>query len=187
MNEKIPSQPAGAEASPGAEELIRILGMTPHPEGGFYASTYVSDGKISGGSSLGFSGDRNFSTAIYYLLRNGEKSYLHRLRQDEIWHYYRGDPLEIVSITPDGKLFNAAVGANVETGEKPQYVVRGGIWFAAVSRGCAGYSLVGCTVSPGFSDDDFELAEASEMRKLFPSANLEEIIAEFCLEPEATK
>jgi predicted cupin superfamily sugar epimerase len=154
--------------------------MAPHPEGGFFATAYVSDGVIPGGSVSGFAGDRSFSTAIYYLLRGGEKSYLHKLRQDEVWHFYKGDSMRMVMVSPLGELSKAVLGNDIASGETPQRAVRGGTWFGAVSCGNAGYSLAGCTVAPGFDFEDFELASADEMRKLFPSRDIGEIISEFC-------
>jgi predicted cupin superfamily sugar epimerase len=164
--------------------LLCALGMTPHPEGGFYSQTYISDGVISSASLGGkFEGDRHYSTAIYYLLREGEKSRFHRLLQDEVWHFYRGDPLRFVMILPGGEFSDVLLSSDFEGGGAPQRVVRAGTWFGAVSLGGArGYSLAGCTVAPGFDYRDFELASADEMRKLFPDRNLDEIITEFCFD-----
>ena len=162
-----------------AELLANMLGMRAHPEGGVFADAFASDGLIPGVRELGFSGGRRFLTSIYYMLRRGERSRPHRLRQDEIWHFYRGDPVMLVMISPDGELSRAMLGSRVEDGESPQVAVRGGVWFAAASNGPDGYSLVGCTVAPGFHYDDLELASEEELRGLFPELDIGAIIDEF--------
>jgi predicted cupin superfamily sugar epimerase len=162
-----------------AELLADILGMRDHPEGGLFADAFASEGTIPGGRELGFSGERRFLTSIYYLLRRGERSRPHRLRQDEIWHFYRGDPVMMVMISPGGELSRAALGQRVEDGESPQCAVRGGTWFAAASNGPVGYSLVGCTVAPGFHYDDLELATEDELSAMFPASNLGKLMQDF--------
>ena len=112
--------------------------------------TYRADGSFAG---------RNFSTAIYFLLEAGKFSALHRIKSDEVWHFYAGDPLEIHILGRQPILLGA---------ENPQAVVRAGEWFGAKLASDAGYALVGCTVSPGFDFADFEMAKRGELLSQYP-------------------
>jgi predicted cupin superfamily sugar epimerase len=128
-----------------AEEVIRLLGLTPHPEGGFYAETF---------RPAGAGGGRGASTAIYYLLREGEVSAWHRVRDaDEVWHHYSGAPLELRIERETVRL-----GSDLLAGERPQAVVPAGAWQTA--RALGGWALVGCTVAPAFQFSSFEMAPA---------------------------
>lgn len=130
-----------------AKDVIFTLGMVRHPEGGWYAETFV-DGDESAG--------RPRSTAIYYLLEAGEASHWHRVDAVEVWHYYAGAPLALR--ISDGKSVDLHVlGADLDAGERPQVVVPKRAWQAAVSTGA--FTLVGCTVAPGFQFSGFELAD----------------------------
>jgi len=148
------------------EELVLELALEPHPEGGFYRQTYRSEGSIA--RPEGFSGPRSFSTAIYFLLPEGRCSMLHRIRSDEVWHFYAGGPLELFEIDERGALVKTALGADLAAGQLPQYVVKAGRWFGASPFPAAGYSLVGCTVAPGFDFSDFELARRAELLARYP-------------------
>jgi predicted cupin superfamily sugar epimerase len=151
---------------PTIDELVKQLGLLPHPEGGFYAETYRSAGGYS------HSGDtqdyRSYSTAIYFLLTKGNFSALHRIKSDEGWHFYLGDPVHIHSISREGDYCCIALGNDFTKGERPQYVVPAQSWFGSESVGETGYSLVGCTVAPGFDFADFELAEKEKLMAAFP-------------------
>jgi predicted cupin superfamily sugar epimerase len=125
-----------------ADRIIKLLALSPHPEGGHYRQTYRD---LSGG------GVRGHSTLIYFLLKAGEVSRWHKVDATEIWHYYRGAPVEL-RIGRETHI----VGAALERGERPQAVVPPGMWQTARSLG--EYSLVGCTVAPGFDFKGFELA-----------------------------
>jgi predicted cupin superfamily sugar epimerase len=129
-----------------AEAIIGRLGLAPHPEGGWYRQTWVAagDGRPSG-------------TAILFLLKGSERSHWHRVDSDEIWHFHSGAPL-ILSLaeTEAGPVQRQRLGPQVLDGDSPQGIVPAGWWQAAVSVGA--WSLVGCTVSPGFRFDGFELA-----------------------------
>ncbi len=130
-----------------ADRIIAALELAPHPEGGHYRQTFRDAPGLSG---------RAVSTAIYYLLREGEISAPHRIDVAEVWHFYRGAPLEL-TIAEDGKpVKHYVLGADIENGEQPQIVVPPGTWQGARSRGA--YTLVGCTVAPGFEFETFELA-----------------------------
>lgn len=148
-----------------AQDLIDRLGLVPHPEGGFYRETYRAPGSVQ---LSGFDGPRSTSTAIYYLLAAGDRSKLHRIRSDEIWHFYAGDPLLIVEISPDGALAQTRLGNSVARGEAPQHVVPAGHWFGACPAQGSAFSLVGCTVAPGFDFADFELGSRSALAAAFP-------------------
>lgn len=154
---------------PQVETLVRELELLPHPEGGFYKENYRSIGSIPA-AVLGpeIDGDRNYSTAIYYLLEQGDFSAFHRIRQDEIWHHYLGGPLLLHVIDPNGNYQAQWIGSDMSAGQRPQWVVKAGDWFAAEPDPSNPYSLMGCTVAPGFDFADFELAERSKMSQMFP-------------------
>jgi uncharacterized protein len=159
------------------EEIIKHFSMRKHPEGGVYAQTYRSAGIIQKAALGGFDGDRVYSTAIVYLLRQGEYSRLHRIRQDEVWHFYLGHPLRIVEITSDGTQKETILGQNFAEGQTLQYVVHAGNWFGATPCAASAYSFVGCTVAPGFDFADFELGERTSLLAKFPASSA--LIAEF--------
>lgn len=133
-------------SKPTAAEIIRKLDLKPHPEGGHYRETH-RDTPSSGG--------RAHSTAIYFLLARGERSHWHRVDAVEVWHYYAGDPLEL-SIVDGSKEMRVRLGPNVHADEMPQAIVPAHAWQAAQPLG--DWTLVGCTVSPGFDFKGFELA-----------------------------
>jgi uncharacterized protein len=130
-----------------ADHIIDVLGLQPHPEGGHYRQMFV-DGPGAGG--------RAHSTAIYYLLRKGEVSRAHRIDAAEVWHFYRGSPLELTIQEEGGAPTFHVLGAAVEFDERPQLVVPPHAWQAA--RPLGDYTLVGCTVAPGFQFETFEMA-----------------------------
>ncbi len=158
--------------------LTRHFNLQPHPEGGRYARTYCSPGVIpTHALPAPFAADRPYSTAILYLLEENELSRLHRLRQDEIWHFYLGGPLRLVTISPSGEFFEQLLGNNPAAGQAVQAVVPAGYWFGARPLPSAGFSFVGCTVAPGFDFADFELGASEDLRAKFP--HLAACIAEF--------
>lgn len=148
-----------------ANDYILHLQLNPHPEGGFYKETYRCAEAID---FTGFEGKRNISTAIYFLIEKGNFSALHRIKSDEVWHFYAGDALEVIEIDEVGNLISTLVGNNITKGQLPQYMVKAGRWFG--SRVAAGgkFSLVGCTVSPGFDFKDFEMAGREALVAQFP-------------------
>jgi len=157
------------------DQIIRKLDLKPHPEGGFFRETYRSAGVISH-DNLGHSykGERNYSTCIYFLLTSEVFSAFHRILQDEIWHFYDGSPIEIHTIAQDGIYTKTVIGRDIDREQVPQFVVPGGSWFAATVINPDDYSLIGCTVSPGFDFRDFELPLRNELISKFPQH--EEII-----------
>jgi uncharacterized protein len=128
-----------------ADRLIRILELKPHPEGGYYRETFRDNADVNG---------RAYSTAIYFLLRAGERSHWHRIDAAETWHFYSGAPLAL-QFAVDGKLQSRVLGIGFAEGQMPQIIVPPRCWQSAHSLGR--YSLVGCTVAPGFLFDRFEL------------------------------
>jgi predicted cupin superfamily sugar epimerase len=152
-----------------AEYWIKHLQLSPHPEGGFYKETYRSKEQI-GKESLPhrFNGSRNFSTAIYFLLRSSDRSVFHRIKSDELWHFYAGSVLEIF-VLRDEKLEVFKLGSNLGQNESMQVLIPAGSWFAAKVSQPNTYTLSGCTVAPGFNFDDFEMADRDELVKQFPN------------------
>jgi predicted cupin superfamily sugar epimerase len=151
------------------KKIINSLNLSPHPEGGYYRETYRSTGIIMRDSlHSSFSGERNYSTCIYFLLTSGSFSAFHRILQDEIWHFYYGFPIILHLITPEGVYSNISIGRDIENGETPQLVIPGGTWFAAEVSAGGEFSLVGCTVSPGFNFMDFNLSTRNELILKFP-------------------
>lgn len=149
--------------------LVRSLGLQPHPEGGFYRETYRSDEDIpSEGLPGRFTGGRSFSTAIYYLLGAGDYSAFHRIRSDEVWHFYTGSALAIHTLVEGGVYERVLLGTAADRGEVFQTVVRAGRWFACEPTTPGGFCLAGCTVAPGFDFADFEMADAEELKATWP-------------------
>jgi predicted cupin superfamily sugar epimerase len=131
-----------------AAEIIAILDLMPHPEGGWYAETFRD----------GAGGARGHSTAIYFLLEQHQVSAWHRVKDaTEVWHFHAGAPLALSMSEEDGAVFEQVLGAELAAGERPQIVVPAGWWQSARSLG--EWTLVGCTVAPGFEFATFELAE----------------------------
>ncbi|HEV7380908.1 MAG TPA: cupin domain-containing protein [Dyadobacter sp.] len=150
---------------------VEKYSLQPHPEGGFYAETYRSKEEIAAeGLPQRFgSGSRSFSTGIYFLLEQGQFSAFHRIKSDEMWHFYAGAALEIFVLDGyTGKLNVIRFGSEPENGETFQAVVPAGSWFASRPAAQSHYSLVGCTVSPGFDFTDFEMADRNSLVAEFP-------------------
>ena len=151
-----------------AQYWINHLGLSPHPEGGYYRVTYKSDLTIVRSAlPSSYQGDRSASTAIYFLLDEGNFSAFHRIASDEVWHFYAGSSLVVYVIDPDGDYSELHLGS--DEGEEFQAVVKAGCWFASRVRDAVGFALVGCTVAPGFDFADFELGVRSELIRAFPA------------------
>ncbi len=152
-----------------ANYWIRRLDLAPHPEGGFFKETYRSTESIKSSDLPDrYQSDHCFSTAIYFLLKGNESSVFHRIKSDEIWHFHIGSPLLIHSIDQDGMLFEIKLGRDLENGELLQAHIRQGCWFAAEVLDKENFTLVGCTVAPGFEFEDFELADSDKLSAQFP-------------------
>ena len=151
------------------EKIIQQLDLQPHPEGGWFRETYRSTGIIPKEALPSqYDGRRNYSTCIYFLLAAGHHSNFHKVRQDEAWHFYKGDPIELHLLLENGGYSRVLIGNDLEAGQVPQFVVTGGTWFAANVIQDGNYGLVGCTVAPGFDFADFELAGRDNLLKEFP-------------------
>ncbi len=152
-----------------AEYWIDALGLSPHPEGGYFRETYRSPVLIAADAlPVSFGGSRPASTAIYFLLEGSQHSALHRLRADEVWHYYRGSSLTLHEVHPDGKMVAVRLGPPGTPGTVYQHTVAAACWFGATVDDPRSYALVGCTVSPGFSPGDFELGDPGVLIALYP-------------------
>ena len=151
------------------ENIIKTLNLQPHPEGGYFKETYRSVGDINTDSlDQTYNGKRSYSTCIYFLLTSETFSAFHRIKQDEIWHFYEGATIKLHTISPEGQHSEYKIGRDFSNGEVPQLVVSGGDWFAAEVLGDNTYALVGCTVAPGFDFSDFELPNRIELTSMFP-------------------
>ena len=152
-----------------AQYWIDKLRLLQHPEGGYFRETYRSDDYINIKCLPSrYTSFRSFSTSIYYLLKSNEFSSLHKLKSDETWHYYTGTPLRLFIIENSGLLRKIKLGSNPDEGEVFQFVVKKDNWFAALVNEPDSFSLIGCTVSPGFDFEDFELGKRSQLIKLYP-------------------
>ncbi|MCA9840964.1 MAG: cupin domain-containing protein [Cyanobacteria bacterium HKST-UBA03] len=172
----MPSPHAGQHTLPALADLIARYQMQPHPEGGWFAETF-RDPMVLPKTALPdrFGGDRHASTAIVFLLPKGSCSHLHRIAADELWHFYLGDPIQIVTLADDGTVTETTLGIDILNNQLPQVRVSAGVWFGAypspmASVGQVGYTLVGCTVAPGFDFADFELADRTELTAQYPKA-----------------
>ena len=152
-----------------AERWIEVLGMQRHPEGGWFREVYRSHEIVPQQCLPGrFSGDRTFSTAIYFLLKKTDFSALHRIEQDELWHFYDGTSLTIHYIDTAGVYATVKLGRRLEQDEQPLAVVQSGWLFGATVNDTSSYSLVGCTVAPGFDFADFEMPSRGELLQQYP-------------------
>jgi len=159
--------------------LIQRYGLEAHPEGGWFKQTYKSDEQIIAEAlPKRFSASRVFSTAIYFLLEKGNFSAFHRIKSDECWHFYSGGPLLIYIIEQTGELKVISLGNDHEKGQSFQYVVPANCWFASRPAPESEYCFVGCTVSPGFEFEDFELANVTDLSVMYPQHK--SIIIELC-------
>ena len=152
-----------------AEYWISRLQLIKHIEGGWYRETYRSASNFPiFPANPDFPSARSFSTAIYFLLQGSEFSAFHRIASDEIWHFYDGDPLQILEIETDGRITEHRLGNDPDSSFSFQAIIRSGNWFASRLAAGGQYALAGCTVAPGFDFSDFELAERSALLLSYP-------------------
>lgn len=156
-----------------AQYWIDKLDLQKHPEGGYYKEMYRS-GEIIDRSGLPerFPGPRVISTSIYFLLPGGESSHLHRIKSDELWHFYSGSSLTIHTISERGTCLDLKLGPEVQKGQGFQAVVPAGCWFGAVVDDPQSFTLVGCTVAPGFDFGDFEMGSRKALLESYPKHRL---------------
>lgn len=152
-----------------AQQIIDLLGLQPHPEGGYFAETYRADDRLGTRTLSGrYPAPRPVSTAIYYLLTPDSFSEMHRLRSDEIFHFYLGDPVEMLRLWPDGAADVVTLGTDLLAGMRPQVLVPRGVWQGSRLRSGGRFALLGCTVAPGFDYADYEAGRRDELLYLFP-------------------
>lgn len=152
-----------------AEYWIDKLDLQIHPEGGFYKEIYRSKEFVKNLSLPDrFDINHSFSTSIYFLLNQSQISALHKLRADEIWYFHKGSPLIIHVISPQGKYYKSVLGLDLDSGEKPQAVIPYNHWFCAELMDKSTYTLISCSVSPGFEFSDFELGSRKKLIHDFP-------------------
>ena len=144
-----------------ANHLIQRLGLLRLPdEGGYYKETYRSKEKL---------GERSLSTSIYYLITSEANSKLHRLKSDEIYHFYFGDPVQMLLLYPNGESKIVFLGDNFLAGQKAQVVITKGTWMGSmVIEGDSGFAFMGTTVTPGFDFEDFELGDEKNLIEKYP-------------------
>ncbi len=148
---------------------IEKLGLEPHPEGGYFRQTYRSEIVIARKAlPAGFTGARVASTAIYFLLDGKNFSAFHRLRSDEVWHFYVGEVLMVHVIDLAGRYSSIRLGRDPDAGEVLQAVVPAGCWFASHVADWKAFAVVGCTVAPGFDFEDFEMGKRVELAARYP-------------------
>lgn len=155
---------------PTAEEIIKKLGLEPHPsEGGFFREVYRSDESIMMDCLPNrYKSDRNISTSIYYMLTPDSFSSMHKLKSDEIYHFYLGDPVTILLLFPDGASKIITLGADIMSGQELQVVVPRDTWQGSFLNEDGEFALMGTTVAPGFDYDDFEAGDRDELIKQYP-------------------
>jgi hypothetical protein len=152
-----------------AKQWIKALDLRRHPEGGYYREVYRAGETIPRAALPGrFGGDRAFATAIYFLLEGEDCSHLHRIKQDEVWHFFEGSALTLHMIDPAGAYSTTELGRDVQAGHSLMAVVPAGWWFGATVNDAPSFSLVGCTVAPGFDFADLELPDRSLLLKQHP-------------------
>lgn len=152
-----------------AKFYIEKLGLQPHPEGGYFKEIYRSGEIIlPEGLPRRLTKERSVSTSIYFLLEGKQVSKFHRLKSDELWHFYDGSGVSIHIIDDKGNLSKVVLGKEIDKGEVFQTVIPAGHWFAAELKDRKSFTLVGCTVAPGFDFGDFELADRNKLLNSFP-------------------
>lgn len=152
-----------------AQQWISNLKLVAHPEGGYFSEVYRSEETISENClNKRYLVSHSISTSIYFLLDGSDFSAFHRIKSDEIWHFYDGLPTKIYLIFPDGNFEIKKLGLDFEQNELPQVVIPKNVWFAAKPLAENSFSLVGCTVAPGFDFADFELAKRDELLQKYP-------------------
>ncbi|MFH1652950.1 MAG: cupin domain-containing protein [Pseudomonadota bacterium] len=169
-----------------AADLIELLGLTPLPEeGGFYKETYRASGEIPQSELKGHEGSRNYSTAIYYLITPTEFSALHKLPQDEVFHFYLGDPVEMIQIDENGKLKTIIMGQDIKNSQQLQVIAPGNAWQGTRLVEGGSWALLGTTVAPGFDFKDFQVSSRRELIEKYPTH--EKKIVEFTRYSESTR
>src|SRR5687768_12414100 len=153
-----------------ADDVIRLLGLQPHPvEGGYFRETYRAADQLPASSLPRHGAERSVSTAISYLLKPSRASELHVLPGDEVFHFYLGSPVRMLQLWPDGTGKEVVLGPDLAAGQVPQLVVPGGVWQGTRLLGDTGFALLGCTVAPGFDYADYRSATRAELTARWPA------------------
>lgn len=154
-----------------AQDIIKHYSMQPLPdEGGYYVETYRASETIANHAlDSRYTGDRHHSTSILYLITPTSFSKMHRVKSDEIFHFYLGDAVEMLQLKPDGSSEVITMGADLKAGHKQQTVVNNGIWQGTKLKDGGKFALLGCTVSPGFEFADYESGNFNDLAKHFPT------------------
>jgi predicted cupin superfamily sugar epimerase len=155
-----------------AEELKKRLHLEPHPrEGGWFVQTWKSEELIAAGSlDDRYPGPRSTGSAIYYLLEPGTFSEMHKLESDEVFHFYLGDPVEMLQLLPDGGARTLMLGRDLNAGMLLQAAVPRGVWQGSRVAAGGNFALLGCTVSPGFEYEDYTTGNRAELTQQYPDA-----------------
>jgi predicted cupin superfamily sugar epimerase len=154
-----------------AEDVKKLLGLAPHPrEGGWYVRTYEAKELVAAEAfeDARYTGARRTGTAIYYLLEPGTFSEMHRLRSDEVFHFYAGDAVEMLQLRAKGRGDRVVIGNDLARGQRPQAVVGRGVWQGSRLVEDGQWALLGCTVSPGFEFEDYEAGDRAELCQGWP-------------------
>jgi uncharacterized protein len=152
-----------------AEQIRELLQMRPHPiEGGYFAETYRGAPVVPQSLLPGYPGDRAISTAIYYLLTPDTFSAMHRVRGDEMFHFYLGDPVEMLQLKADGSGEAILLGQDIAAGMRLQHTVLGGVWQGSRVRAGGKYALLGTTMAPGFEYEDYETGQRQDLIARYP-------------------
>jgi len=155
-----------------ADEVKQLLGLAPHPrEGGWFIQTYAASETLAptAFADSRYPSPRRTSTAIYYLLEPETFSEMHCLRSDEVFHFYAGDPVEMLQLLPDGSGRTIMIGSDLAAGQRPQVLVERGVWLGSRLIKGGAWALLGCTVSPGFEYEDYESASREELISKWPA------------------
>jgi predicted cupin superfamily sugar epimerase len=162
-----------------AEDVKKLLGLQPHPrEGGWYVRTYEAAERVAADAfeDRRYSDARRTGTAIYYLLEPETFSEMHRLRSDEVFHFYAGDAVEMLQLITEGRGERVTIGNDLERRQTPQVVVPRGVWQGSRLATGGRWALLGCTVSPGFEFEDYDAGDRLELCNGWPEFS-EEIVA----------
>jgi uncharacterized protein len=152
-----------------AEQIRELLRMRPHPiEGGYFAETYRGADVVPRNLLPGYPGDRAISTAIYYLLTPDTFSAMHRVRGDEMFHFYLGEAVEMLQLRPDGSGEVIVLGQDIAAGMRLQHNVPGGVWQGSRLRAGGKFALLGTTMAPGFEYEDYETGQSAELIARYP-------------------
>lgn len=161
-----------------AQDVIDRLSLIPLPEeGGYYRQTFRDEGVIPDSALDSHTGDRCYSTCIYYLVTPDEFSALHAVRSAEVFHFYAGDPVRMIQIRADGELTLTILGSSLARHQQPQFIVEPDVWQGTRLVDGGHWALLGCTVAPGFELTDFTLGKRDELTSAFPQHK--ELIGQF--------